>query len=554
MRLRHASGARRLPLCCLLPGAVFFAASLAPSLLPRPFALQGILSGLSFAAGYGLGAALTAAWRYLQLPVLPARAARAAGFVASALCLTLVAASLWLATSWQNSVRELMGMEAQPGAHPPLLLVIAAAAFFLVLGLARSFRWMSARFSQTLDRVVPPRVSSALGLAATAVLFWGTIDGALFGFALNVADRSFQKLDAHIDDEIPRPQSAARTGSADSLVAWEDLGSQGRSFVSGGPDAAELSDYFGETTPAPIRVYVGLNSADNPAARASLALAELKRVGGFERSLLVLVTPTGTGWVDPGSLSTVEYLHRGDVASVAVQYSYLNSPLALLTDADYGAETARAVFRQVYGHWKSLPSGSRPRLYLNGLSLGSLHSDRSFDFFDIVEDPFDGALWSGPPFRHQTWRQVTAGRDAGSPAWLPEFRRGAVVRFMKQGGARGGGSAAWGKYRIAFLQHPSDPITFFEPEMAWRAPAWMRAPRGPDVSRELRWFPVVTMLQVAVDMMVGTAPPGFGHNFAPSEYIDAWLALTEPEGWSEPELRRLRARFASDAEEKISAQ
>ena len=41
----------------LLVGTVFFAFSLTPSLLPRPFFIQGILSGLSFSAGYGLGVA-----------------------------------------------------------------------------------------------------------------------------------------------------------------------------------------------------------------------------------------------------------------------------------------------------------------------------------------------------------------------------------------------------------------------------------------------------------------------------------------------------------------
>jgi uncharacterized membrane protein len=54
---------------------------------------------------------------------------------------------------------------------------------------------------------------------------------------------------------------------------------------------------------------------------------------------------------------------------------------------------------------------------------------------------------------------------------------------------------------------------------------------------------VVTMLQLAADMMVGAAPKGFGHEYAPAHYIDAWTALTEPEGWSETELERLRALF-----------
>jgi len=93
------------------------------------------------------------------------------------------------------------------------------------------------------------------------------------------------------------------------------------------------------------------------------------------------------------------------------------------------------------------------------------------------------------------------------------------------------------------LQYASDPITFFSPQTAWRAPDWMREPRGPDVSPGLRWFPIVTMLQLAADMMVGTAPKVVGHEYAATHYIDAWLALTEPAGWNGSELTRLRTLF-----------
>lgn len=49
----------------------------------------------------------------------------------------------------------------------------------------------------------------------------------------------------------------------------------------------------------------------------------------------------------------------------------------------------------------------------------------------------------------------------------------------------------------------------------------MRGPRGPDVSPDLRWFPIVTMLQLAADMMLGTAPQGFGHEYGPVDYRHA---------------------------------
>ena len=86
----------------------------------------------------------------------------------------------------------------------------------------------------------------------------------------------------------------------------------------------------------------------------------MKRVGGFERSTLLLVTPTGTGWIDAASQDPVEYLHRGDIATVAAQYSYLNSPLALLTEGAYGAGMARALFTEIYGYWRACPATRDP--------------------------------------------------------------------------------------------------------------------------------------------------------------------------------------------------
>jgi uncharacterized membrane protein len=459
----------------------------------------------------------------------------------------IVVGFLWRASIWQNTLRALMGMEQTAVGQPIGLGMIALAVFAIVLALARMFRALFRALSRRLQHFLPRRLSYVLGVGAAALVFWSVIDGVLLNTLLRVADRSFQQLDALIDDDLPRPSRASQTGSAESLVDWEDLGRQGRLFVASGPDSDDLAGFFGTPMPAPIRVYVGLNSADTVDDRALLALDELKRVGGFDRSLLVLVTPTGTGWVDAGAQDTLEYLHRGDVATVAVQYSYLNSPLTLMTDGGYGAEAARALFTAIYGHWRTLPKATRPRLFLQGLSLGSLNSALSFDAFDIIDDPFDGALWSGPPFRNHVWSAVTAQRDTGSPAWLPRFRGGAVVRFMNQHGGLDDGATAWGRFRIAFLQYASDPITFFSPGSAWREPDWMREPRGPDVSPDLRWYPVVTMLQLAADMMVGTAPVGFGHSFAPGDYLEAWLALTEPPGWNAADLDRLRARFSLPA-------
>ena len=122
------------------------------------------------------------------------------------------------------------------------------------------------------------------------------------------------------------------TGSAESLIDWAAMGKYGREFVTTGPDAEDISAFTGRPALDPIRVYVGRANGDTSQARAELALAELRRQGAFERKVLIVTSPTGTGWMDPGSHDPVEYMHNGDIATVGAQYSYLQSPLALILE------------------------------------------------------------------------------------------------------------------------------------------------------------------------------------------------------------------------------
>lgn len=539
------SAPRRFSTVGLLVGTLFFAFSLTPSLLPRSVGFQGIVSGLSLTLGYALGRLAIWLWSYLELPALNVNVRRRVTAAVAAICAAVAAAFLFQATAWQNSVRALMGMEEVSGVRPLSVASVALLVYSVLHLVGWEFRRTALALTAKLKRVVPRRIAILTGLIFAAGLFWALVDGVIFALALRAADGSYQQLDALIQDDLARPDDPSKTGSPQSLIRWVDLGKQGRAFVSSGPTPEELSAFHGTATRDPIRVYVGLNAAETPQERASLALRELIRVGAFERSLLLLVTPTGTGWVDPAALDPLEYLHRGDIATVAAQYSYLPSPLALMTEGAYGAEMARALFEAVYGYWTQLPTNGRPKLYLHGLSLGALNSDLSFDFYDVLRDPFDGALWAGPPSRSPSWSRITAGRNRSSPAWLPRFRDGSVVRFWNQHGSAEPPGTPWGPLRIAYLQYASDPITFFSVQSLYREPEWMRLPRGPDVSPALRWYPVVTTVQLAADAAAGAdaVPLGYGHNFAPEHYIDAWVALTEPPGSSDAEIRRLKAVF-----------
>jgi len=532
----------------LMLGALFFAAALTPTLVPRSYLTQGALAGGCFAIGYLAGNLWRWLWHYLELPEPSAHLRSRANALVAAGCLIVVVVYLWRAAEWQNSIRAAMKMPPVETAHPLKVCAVALVTFVALLVLGRLFAALSRFLASLTKRFIPRRVANVVGVVIAGLLFWSIANNVLIRAAFNALDSSFREFDALFEPERPQPADPDRTGGAASLVKWKELGRTGRRFIASGPRAAEISAATGQAAQEPVRVYVGLAGGDTAQARARLALDELKRQHGFDRAVLVVITPTGTGWIDPSAMDTVEYLHHGNVASVAMQYSYLNSPLSLLFQPEYGAEAARALFAEIYGYWTTLPKDRRPRLYLHGLSLGALNSEKSAELFETIGDPIAGALWSGAPFESRFWRAITANRNPGSPAWLPQFRDSRFVRFMNQNGATVPPDTPWGPMRVVYLQYASDAITFFAYRDAYQAPGWLSDPRGPDVSPELRWYPIVTMLQLALDMAVATnTPMGFGHVYAPEHYVDAWVAVTDVHDWSTDALARLKSHLAARA-------
>ncbi|WP_395397529.1 alpha/beta-hydrolase family protein [Novosphingobium sp. BL-8A] len=514
-----------------------------PSLVPRPPFLLGALGGCSFAMGYLFALILTRLWVFIEMPVrrVPAGVVRAT----IAVCAVLAAGCLWRSIDWQNDVRAILHMGLLSRWELIHIAIAALAVFAILFVVGLAVRALFRRLTRWLDRYLPRRAAILLGSLLAAMLFWTIVNGVIFRTGIHLADASFGELDSRMEADFAQPKEALETGSPSSLIAWGGLGRQGRQYIASGPSKQDIADLTGMPAAEPIRVYAGLNSAPSAEQRADLALAELKRVGGFKKPVLVVIAPTGTGWVDPAAIDTLEYLHHGDVASVAIQYSYLASWLSLLVEPDYGADSARALFRKVYEYWKTLPKESRPRLYLYGLSLGALSSESSMDLFDVIDDPIQGALWAGPPFPSKLWQSTTRDRVPGSPVWLPRFRDGSVVRFTNQQDHLSWPGAQWGPMRIVYLQYGSDPITFFTPETFYRKPEWMTGQRAPDVSPTFHWVPGITFLQLCVDMITGTeTPPGFGHVFAVEHYMDGWIAVTQPSGWNEADLARLREAVA----------
>lgn len=537
----------------LLFAILCFAAALTPSMIPRPSIMQGLMAAIAAAMGYTIGAVLQALWDYLELPHLRAHALRLTTIVLGLASISFAVFCLWNTVGWQNSIRSRMSMDPLDGGHLWLVCLTALASFVIFLVVGRAIALLALFLIRHAKRRLPPRLAIILGSSFALLLVWVLANGILAQGIFPLLDSSFRQYDALLQPEYPKPNRADRSGSKESLLSWQSLGRAGREFIGSGSNAEQIQAVSGRPAMEPIRTYVGLQSADSVEERAELALAELKRAGGFDRSILVIITPTGTGWIDPSAISAIEYLQNGDIASVAMQYSYLSSPLSLMAHPEYGADASRALFSKIYEYWSLLPRDERPRLYLHGLSLGAMNSARSFELFELLGDPIDGALWSGPPFASLTWQRITKERVPGTPQWLPEFRDSRLFRFMNQNGSPVPEETPWGRVRFVYLQYASDAITFFNPHDFYRSPDWMKNPRGHDISPELRWYPVVSFVQLAFDMFLSNDTPlGYGHVYAPAHYVNAWVSVTGSSDWTAEELTQLKIYLEKQARQETT--
>jgi uncharacterized membrane protein len=315
--------------------------------------------------------------------------------------------------------------------------------------------------------------------------------------------------------------------------------------VAGGPTLDDLNAFHGAGAMESIRVYAGLKSSETVQGRADLVLEELIRTGAFEREVLVVATTTGTGFLDAHAMDALEFVTNGDVAIVGVQYSYLPSAVSLLADVDEVRETAQAVFEHIHEYWSQLPEATRPDVHLYGLSLGSLGVESILTSIDIINEPIGGALLVGPPFVNDLRNRVVSDRDPESTPARPVYEGGRTVRFMDESGLVGP-TGEWGDTRVLYLQHSSDPVVFFSPDLALDPPEWLTGEnRGPEIYDGFRWIPFVTVWQVLTDMAVANSvPEGFGHVYTRQAHVEAWAAILRPEGWTDADTTRLQQHLS----------
>ena len=524
-------------------GIVLMWFSLGSSLLPRSAMMQGVVSALSFTFGYAFGVLVWCSIRWIfkvfGVSVESDAAPPLVRWILYGLVVVVFAAMALMWPGWQTEQGQLVGVDSI-GVVSGVLAIVWTVGFTVVLFfVGRSVRWIVWRMDVGLEH----RMSLGVARGAT-VLIVVVVVGVVYYFISSsgltaLANARFEPGDETTLEGIEQPLESESSGSPDSLVEWEDLGYQGRTFTGDAAAVDDLSAYHGgpDGVRTPIRVYAGLKSAESPEERAQLIVDELDRTNAQDRAVLAIVSVTGTGWVDPMAAKALEYMWRGDTAIAGMQYSFLPSWISFILDTATATESGIAINNAVIDWWGALPEGDRPRLIAFGESLGSLGSEAAYvqgsldDSLAYVQSTVDGALWVGPTDSNAVRSQLLANRDP-SPVWRPEYNGGEVVRLENAPGAYDPFDPTWTAPRIVYYHHASDPVGYWNWETLWKPQQWTDKPVGDDVPDSVRWVPFTTFTQVVVDLINGfSASVGHGHNYNDT-FVDGWSVVAPIQGWT----------------------
>lgn len=516
----------------------FYSWSMSPSLLPRPWYLQAVASGVSAAIGYGLGALILWLLHKCGLTRQWSPRWQRAGWIAIGIvALIVIPTFLVLGSWWQDISRELVGIEPGSSWDYPGVFAVGAVVFLLCLLIGRALRRLVYLLDRFVDRFLPAPIAMGVSALVVTVIVVLMIEGILSNQISRIANGSAVVVDEGTADGVVQPTSPERSGSPQSLESWESLGREGRTFVAGGPDAAQITEVTGEPAQEPIRVYSGRVSVDANGfddgdnvvdSLADNVVAELDRTGAFDRKYLAVATTTGRGWVNQNVAASLEYLAGGDSAIASMQYSFLASPLAFLADRKTPKLAGRALFEAVYARWSKLSPEERPKLLVFGESLGSYGAQDAFSGAQDIIARTDGALFVGTPNFTEQWQRITDSRDPGSREILPVVYGGENVRFASTpADLDAPGLGEWDSPRIVYWQHASDPIVWWSPSLLLNKPDWLDEPRGDDIDKGMNWVPFVSFWQVTLDMVFAAdVPYGHGHAYGP-EAVYFWNQILE---------------------------
>lgn len=523
----------------LIGAAIGYGNALTPSLLPVPLTFLLVLTALGTVVGYAIGT--TIEWAVRKIP--PVRRWTMPRWLTLALV-----ALFWLpalvftpiAMGWQFDQQEALSMpEPLAGTVVVILATVFIAAILLTLG--RLIRVGSNALAGLVGRWIRiPTRWLRLGVAVALVLLANLAIGS--GMSWLVSSYDSVNADTSEQDPIDLGQNS---GSSGSLTPWESLGREGRFYVANTMTPETITSITGRPSQTPVRVYVGMEQGQTPQERTDLALEELDRVDAWNREYLVIFGVTGTGWVDPNAINALEAVTDGDVTTVAVQYSAVPSWIGFVVDPQTTIDQNRDTIDGVLDAWRAKPADQRPELVLFGQSLGSLGTQGAWDASATPEDvvaEIPHVIWMGPPAESVLWKAWQANRSGG-PAWEPIVGDGTITRVLVSQDDPDGLEAK-APPTIVFAAHANDPVVYWSPSLLLTRPDWLVPPLGPGVMPQMRWIPVITFLQVGMDLISGGEPPEVGHNYSANMAVAIALAV-HPDGWTSQQTLDLQAALPS---------
>ena len=408
-------------------------------------------------------------------------------------------AALAAVNTWQIRKRALLDADLPPEDSSASLAKSIAYGVAMAAGLSafgEAERQFADRLSRAIARALPGNASLWRPVAHAAA-FAGLAAGTrwIAVKALTRIERVQESAEAAFDFPPPNPLVS---GSFESLVPFDTLSRAGRRFVWMVNPADKITEVMGEPARAkPVRAYVGLESAENEQERVDLAMRELERTGAFDRAWLMVASPTGTGYVNYAAASILEFLTRGDCASVAMQYSARPSPLSLDRVSE-GRSHMRMLCKAIAERCAQCPDDARPKVLLFGESLGAWTSQDGFvdrGTQGLVDAGIDYAIWIGTP-HFSKWKERALFDDR------PDIDRALVGRFNDISEWEGLEVGEREHIRYVMITHYDDGVGVFGPELAIQAPDWLGDPatRHATVPKGMRWMPATSFFQILVDM------------------------------------------------------
>jgi len=367
-----------------------------------------------------------------------------------------------------------------------------SAALFTLAGVETLFARLVADGTRRAIPGLSPLAPAVGHAVSLGVIGSGVVTG--MEYLYRSQEQGGAAIEAAYDSE---PTSEFVSGGPASVIEWTTLTREGARFVNMALRPDEIETVMGRpAATSPIRVFGGLDIAETVDQRVDITMADLERLGAFERSVICVASPTGSGYINYVAAETLEFLTLGDCAMVTMQYS-LRPSFTSLDRVSMGREQNRALLHALTWRLRAIPEEARPRLVGFGESLGAHTFQDAFlheGTAGFHRVGLDRALFLGSPGGSEwatTWRVDPDRSD-------PDHEVVEVATFDEWGALP---TAERDSARYVLLSHHEDPIVKFGPELAVQLPDWLGSEDARvGIPPDMTWRVLSTFLTVLIDV------------------------------------------------------